>query len=83
MHDWTPPPPPSRSDVLLDYTLIPKAIAETMAKAGAPLTDDQKMLLSGALAGYQESISVLGLSRVVSNLESQRAARETKKETSN
>jgi gluconate kinase len=38
----------------MDYYDISQSIAETLAKAGAPLTDDQRMLLAGAISPWLE-----------------------------
>ena len=40
-----------------DYTVLPNQIAETLKKAGAPLNDNQLMLLSGALAVWQDVLN--------------------------
>jgi len=36
----------------MDYYEISQSIAETMAKAGAPLTEDQRILLAGAISPW-------------------------------
>jgi hypothetical protein len=38
----------------MDYSEVTKNIAQTMNKAGAPLSEDQQMLLAGAISVYME-----------------------------
>lgn len=52
----------------LDYTIIPYSISRTMDKAGVPLSDDQKSVLSGVLFTYQDKIARHGLESLVHNL---------------
>lgn len=42
-----------------DYTKLPKIVAETMEKAGLPLTEDQYILLTGSLALHQKHMEKL------------------------
>ena len=52
----------------MDFTLMSAAIAKMMDEAGCKHSLDQKLLLSGALGSYQQSIADNGLEQVVKNL---------------
>ena len=46
----------------MDYSKAADAVAETIAKCGKPLTDDQKMLMAGAMAVWMEKARKDGIS---------------------
>lgn len=58
-----------------DYTLVSKSIIRTLEKAGSPLSEDQEILLSGAIAGHLIVVQRIGLEAVLQNL----AEREARK----
>lgn len=56
----------------LDYTIVGKTIAKTLANGNAPLSDEQYVLLQGALSLYLLKIEMHGLEALIKNLKKQR-----------
>ncbi len=52
----------------LDYLIMSKALAETLERAGDPLTEDQLIVISGTLSVYQLKIEQHGLAALIENL---------------
>jgi len=44
-----------------DFTVIPRSVQKTLESSGCPLTEEQFMLMCGALAAAQQMIEQLGL----------------------
>lgn len=45
----------------MDYSAAASAVADTLASAGEPLTDTQRVLLAGAMTGWLEKARREGL----------------------
>ena len=52
----------------MDYTVVAKAIIDTINTAGEPLTEEQTMLLYGAIGGILIGINEIGLRKVIENI---------------
>lgn len=52
----------------MDFTTVPIAIAETMKKAGCPLSEQQMDVLSGAVGLYLWKIEEHGLESLIQTL---------------
>jgi len=52
-----------------DFTVIPRSVQKTLETSGCPLTDEQFMLMCGALAAAQQMIEQLGLGDAIEILE--------------
>lgn len=57
----------------MDYYEIAESVAQTLAKAGAALNDDQRILLAGALAPWLDKV------RLMEHVEMERQAHESQK----
>ena len=53
----------------LDFTLIARAIADVMKKAGAGLNEDQYLILVGCISAYAMQIEDMGLDELIKRLD--------------
>ena len=53
----------------MDFTVIPNSVRKTLQTAGHPLTEDQFILMAGALAAVQQMIETTGLESTIEILE--------------
>lgn len=59
----------NQSHRCLDFTVIPRCVQKTLETSGCPLTDEQFMLMCGALAAAQQMIEQLGLGDAIEILQ--------------
>lgn len=58
----------------MDFTVIPNRLRDFLANAGLPLTEDQYLLITGALAQQQQMIAELGIEKTITLLHAMKDA---------
>lgn len=49
----------------MDFTVIPNSVKKTLESAGCPLSEEQFMVMAGALGAAQQMIDAMGLAGAI------------------